>query len=263
MRSSKYLLVCVLALALFSGCMGGGGVKNISVSITPTQATVNQGGTRQFNATVTGTPNKEVTWSISPENGGTITPDGLYQAPTTPGTYHVIATSKANPSKQAQAVVTVPEITVDVQPSSVTLDQGATQQFTAQVAGTINSGITWNVDPENGGTITENGLYTAPNTPGTYTVIAASAAEPAKRSEAEVTVREISIEIEPSEITLELDEEYQFTAVVRGTVDTGVDWSISPAGMGPITEDGLYTAPSTAGTYTVIATSKADQTKTA
>jgi len=55
MRSSKYLLVCVLALALFSGCMGGGGVKNISVSITPTQATVNQGGTRQFNATVTGT----------------------------------------------------------------------------------------------------------------------------------------------------------------------------------------------------------------
>jgi len=175
----------------------------------------------------------------------------------------VIATSKANPSKQAQAVVTVPEITVDVQPSSVTLDQGATQQFTAQVAGTINTGITWNVDPENGGTITENGLYTAPNTPGTYTVIAASAAEPAKRSEAEVTVREISIEIEPSEITLELDEEYQFTAVVRGTVDTGVDWSISPDGMGSITEDGLYTAPTTAGTYTVIATSKADQTKTA
>lgn len=175
----------------------------------------------------------------------------------------MIATSKANPSKQAQAVVTVPEITVDVQPSSVTLDQGATQQFTAQVAGTINTGITWNVDPENGGTITENGLYTAPNTPGTYTVIAASAAEPAKRSEAEVTVREISIEIEPSEITLELDEEYQFTAVVRGTVDTGVDWSISPDGMGSITEDGLYTAPTTAGTYTVIATSKADQTKTA
>lgn len=49
-----------------------------------------------------------VTWSVREGSaGGTVTPAGLYSAPATPGTYHVVATSVADPSKSAAAVVTV------------------------------------------------------------------------------------------------------------------------------------------------------------
>ncbi len=45
------------------------------------------------------------------------------------------------------------------------------------------------------------------------------------------------------------------------TIDKGVTWTIDPGSLGTITSTGLYTAPSTAGTYTVWATSNADPTE--
>ena len=48
-----------------------------------------------------------VTWSVQEADGGTIDADGTYHAPATPGTYHVIATSTADPSKKATVAMTV------------------------------------------------------------------------------------------------------------------------------------------------------------
>ena len=51
-----------------------------------------------------------------------------------------------------------------------------------------------------------------------------------------------------------------FTAAVRGSSNTAVSWSVVEPGGGSITQDGVYAAPATPGTYTVKATSQADAT---
>jgi hypothetical protein len=68
------------------------------------------------------------------------------------------------------------------------------------------------------------------------------------------------VTLSPSSASLLTGGTQQFTATVRGIVDTTVTWTAS---AGSITSSGLYTAPATAGTYTVTATSVADATKSA
>ncbi|ATB46158.1 chitinase [Corallococcus macrosporus DSM 14697] len=80
----------------------------VEVAIHPTSATVPAGGTQAFTATVTGSANTAVTWSVQEgASGGSVTAAGLYTAPSSAGTYHVVATSQAAPTKSAVATVTV------------------------------------------------------------------------------------------------------------------------------------------------------------
>ncbi len=77
----------------------------VSVSISPAVLTISLGGTQQFTATVTGASDTSVTWSAS---GGAITTSGLFTAPPSLiGVYTVTATSVADPTKAASALVTV------------------------------------------------------------------------------------------------------------------------------------------------------------
>src|SRR5262249_2993480 len=57
---------------------GGGGT--VQISISPTSVTVNEGGVQQFTATVTGTSNTNVKWSVT-SGTGTVSPSGLFTAP--------------------------------------------------------------------------------------------------------------------------------------------------------------------------------------
>jgi hypothetical protein len=84
--------------------------SNTTVAISPTSTTLAVGGTQQFTKTVTNQPagaSTAVTWSVQESNGGSITADGLYTAPQTRGTFHVIATSQYDPTKTAVATVSV------------------------------------------------------------------------------------------------------------------------------------------------------------
>ncbi len=81
---------------------------NVVITIDPTTASLQTNGTQQFAATVTGTANKTVTWSVQEgATGGSVTTAGLYTAPGSAGTYHVVATSQADGTKSASATVTV------------------------------------------------------------------------------------------------------------------------------------------------------------
>lgn len=83
-------------------------VTNIAVTIDPTTASLTFGGTQSFAATVANSTNQAVTWQVTEgTTGGTITSAGVYTAPSTAGTYHVVATSSADISKSATATVTV------------------------------------------------------------------------------------------------------------------------------------------------------------
>jgi hypothetical protein len=85
---------------------GTGASGAVSVSISPSSASLLSGQTQQFTATVTGSTNTAVTWSAAP---GSIAILGLYTAPLvlTNTNAVVTATSVADPSKSASATVTV------------------------------------------------------------------------------------------------------------------------------------------------------------
>ncbi len=82
-----------------------------TVTVNPTTATLVPSGTTSFIATVANAPNTTVTWTVTEPGGGTFTLDGsnyaAYTAPSTPGTYHLVARSAFDPSRTATATITV------------------------------------------------------------------------------------------------------------------------------------------------------------
>ena len=232
----------------------------VSISVAPSTVSLSTGGQKQFTASVSGSSNTAVTWAAS---GGSVTSGGLYTAPSSAGTYTVTATSAADPTKSASAVVTVSQpaqVSVSISPTTASISTGAQKQFAASVSGSTNTAVTW---AASGGSVTSGGLYTAPSSAGTYTVTATSAADSTKSASAAVTVSQptqVSISVSPSTATLSTGAQKQFAASVSGSTNTAVTWTASG---GSVTSGGLYTAPSSAGTYTVTATSAADSTKSA
>lgn len=158
-----------------------------------------------------------------------------------------------------------PPITVTVTPATATVNAGLSTQFTATVANTSNTAVTWAVTGgAANGTISANGLYTAPATPpaGAVTITATSQADSTASGSAAVTVLPaVTVSITPASATVNAGETQQFTATVANTSDTTVAWAVTGgAANGTITGSGLYTAPATApgGAVTVTATAQAD-----
>jgi hypothetical protein len=90
-------------------------VPMVVVTVTPTNASVVTGKTQQLNASVVGTSNTAVTWTVqgagcSAAACGTIDSKGLYTAPAvvpSPATVTVTATSLADPSKTGSTSVVI------------------------------------------------------------------------------------------------------------------------------------------------------------
>jgi DNA-binding beta-propeller fold protein YncE len=225
----------VCALAILSGC--GGNSTPTGVTITPTTETVPLSGQFQFQATVSGSATTTVTWQIclppTPSNAqpttcspaangqtqlpsgfGTITTGqnntagGLYTAPkTAPATnpFLVVATSTVDTKAFGAATVTLSSgIEVNVTPATATIAAGDHFQFTANVTGTANTNVTWEVGGVAGGTAADGficpssqitvtctaGEYFAPvsNAPGSVTITAVSAFDPTRQGTATVTI---------------------------------------------------------------------------
>jgi acyl-coenzyme A thioesterase PaaI-like protein len=181
-------LVGLLALlCLIAGCGGGGSA--ITVTVSPNPATVLPGAPDLFMATVTGSANMAVTWTVQEgAAGGSIDNQGNYTAPQVAGTYHVIATSVADTSRSGSATVTVPLFTVSVFPTADTLGPSGLRAFAVTVTAT-NGAVTWTItEGAAGGTIDANGNYIAPMSQGTFHVVATSVADTTKNATATVTV---------------------------------------------------------------------------
>jgi hypothetical protein len=115
---------------------------NIGVTVSPSGAPLDVCGTQTFTATVVGTTNTAVNWSVQEgASGGTIDSTGLYTAPSTPGTYHVVATSQADSTATGTATVTVSQhiLSVQVLPATISLAPGGTTTFTAKVTNTCGT----------------------------------------------------------------------------------------------------------------------------
>ncbi|NQE46062.1 hypothetical protein C5S31_08590 [ANME-1 cluster archaeon GoMg2] len=224
-----------------------------TIEVSPSTATLNVSATEQFTATAKDQDGNVmsgvvINWTSSNVTVGTITDAGLFTALVV-GTTTVMA---ANGTVNGTAAVTVQSgvqpvlTTIEVSPSTATLNVSATEQFTATAKdqdGNVMSGviINWTSSNETVGTITDAGLFTA-LVVGTTTV---TAANETVNGTAAVTVQEVvpqnltTIEVSPSTATLGVNVEKEFTATAKdqdGTVMSGVviNWTSSNITIGTV-----------------------------
>lgn len=249
-------------------------IPGITISISPVNPSVGVSQTQQFTATVSGSSNVNVIWSVNDVAGGnstagTISSSGLYTAPATvpSGSVAVTATSAADPTNSTQVSVTVlPAVSVAISPTSASVGLSQTQQFTASVTGSSNTTVTWSVNGTAGGnttvgTISSSGLYTAPATmpsSSSVTVAATSVADSTKSARAGVTLVASPVTVSPSATFVGTGQSVQFTVTQtnsgttnnNGPSQTKYTWSVNGVAggnskVGTITSKGAYTAPST------------------
>lgn len=111
--STPYL--SLLAVLLATGCNPlqspqpeTTSLASTSVTIDPQSLGLKHGDSWNFAAAVSNANDQTVIWSVQESSsGGMVSDTGVYTAPTTEGVYHVIATSKADPTKSAAATVAV------------------------------------------------------------------------------------------------------------------------------------------------------------
>ncbi len=204
--------VALLSLALAGGCAKGGNGAGNGITVTVSDgnlAALYATQTVQFKATVTGTTNMAVTWSLSgtactgtPNACGTIDPTtGVYHAPATapnPAAVTFTATSQADSTAIGSLGVKVVQVKVFVTPTPVTVGAALVQQFTAvAVPDSAPQTFTWACTPTSScGSLvqdpTTSGLavYTAPSSTGSVVLSATSTVlqSPAGVGQAKVTV---------------------------------------------------------------------------
>ncbi len=143
-------------------------------------------------ATVTGASDSGVFWSIEEGGtGGTMDQQGLYQAPTEPGTYHVVAASHQDPSKNAIIAMNVAAsgVSVVINPGNAYMITGGQISLSATANGNPSSEMEWLVqEGDAGGKVTSMGAYTAPSSAGTYHVVAQSLWDPSVQANATLVV---------------------------------------------------------------------------
>ncbi len=243
---------------------------SVSITMTPSTASLTGGQSTTFKATVSGSSNTAVDWSIAP-SVGTIA-SGVYKAPATIAsaqTVTVTAASAADPTKTESAKVSLVPVAVTVSPTTASLTGGQSTTLKATVSGSSNASVNWSISPSVG-TIA-GGVYTAPATIAsaqTVTVTATSAADPTKTASATISLVPpapvAAISVTPSSASLTGGQSVTFTPTVTGSSNTAVNWSLSPA-VGTVT-NGVYAAPAVISlqqTVTVSAASAADPTKIA
>jgi hypothetical protein len=237
-----------------------------SITVTPTPVSLDIGAQQTFTAVghdedgnvVTISP----TWTVT-GGGGTISGAGLFTAGTAAGTFTntVRATVGSGCSGIfGRATVTVLPgalTTVTVLPTTTTLAEGATQQFTATGVDAHGNAVAitpvWSVVGTGGGSINSStGLYTAGALAGTYTN-SVLATVGALASLASVTITPpvgplASIVITPANPSFTTNGMYQFTATGYDAamnvvpIPGPLSWTLLNVGfsVGTIDADGLY-----------------------
>lgn len=229
----------------------------ISVSLSPTTASVPAGGAQVFTASVSGTTNTGVTWSVNGISGGNSTigtvagtgaATATYTAPSappSPAAVTVAATSVEDTSKSGSASVTIScGASNAISPSSASVALNQTRSFSASFCLAVGQSITWDVNGIAGGnstlgTITTSGpgfaLYTAPaglpssNPMTVHAVVNPQPSGGPESAAATVTVTGggIAVSVSPPTATLAATQHAMFTATVGGTPDATVTWAVN------------------------------------
>jgi hypothetical protein len=250
----------------------GGGTSNavdlpvvVVVTVSPSTQTLNVIQTQPFTATVTGSTNQSVTWSVNGVTGGnttvgTINASGLYTAPAVPpspnNTVTVTASSVATPSGTSSASVAVinpaPGLS-SISPTNVDAGSGDTPLTVNGTGFAQQAGVRFNGTPlaTTFGSATQlTAVIPAAQltTAGTFPVTVVTPTPGGGTSGAVNLAVHVVVAVSPPTQTLNVTETQPFTATVTGSSNQAVTWSVNDiaggsATLGTITASGLYTAP--------------------
>ena len=238
-------------------------VSLVSISIIPLQPIVAPNSTRPFLAdgiySDSSIGSVAVSWSAT---GGTITPEGIYTAGATEGSYTVTATS-SDGRVSVGTGITVSQLAPTVQrvvlsPDSLQVLRNAGAQFHAFA--TYSDGSFAPVSAQyttTSGTITSTGRLTAGGIPGTFKVTA-TAVQGGMADTAALVVSSSSVQdvsISPPSVALQSGSAQQFSVSARlqdGTM-APVSAEFSATG-GTVSSSGLFTAGPAPGVFFVVAT---------
>lgn len=259
--SSLFMLA---ALAACGSSEGTAPVVPASIVITTPSGTTSVTGTIQFSATVKDADGNTIavtpTWSVV-NGGGAITPDGLFTAGDSVGTFvnTVVATSGPVTSSSTVVITAGTLASITVTPDTVSLAIGAAQQFVAVGKDAQGHVVdiparVWSV-AHGGGTIDTAGAFTADTTAGTFanTVTAKSGSISGTASVTVLPGPLETITVSPPSSSLAIGAQQTFTAVGHDTYNNVVaitpNWLVVSGG-GSIDSSGVFTADTVAGTFT-------------
>ena len=238
----------------------------VAIRVQPESAVIAIGDTFQFSARGTSlggdSSDVNVDWEVE---GATITATGRFSA-TTEGRYRVVGKGRNRRQPRDTSIVDVGPVAptlvaVDISPVTVSVQTGATQQFSA--VGRLSNGNNTAVAATytaTGGTVNAQGLYSAGTATGSFRVIA-TASSFADTAVVTVTAAPpppptlVAVEVTPASISLQTGTTQQFSAV--GRLSNGGTQAVTAtynATGGTVSGSGLYTAGATAGTFRLIAT---------
>ena len=92
------------------------------------------------------------------------------------------------PERDTSRILAQRQVSLTVTPEFAHVSRRGTLRLQAEVVGSEDKGVQWKVNEEGGGSIDRNGVYQAPEMPGTYEIVAVASADENVRASAFVIV---------------------------------------------------------------------------
>ena len=241
-----------------------------SVAVDPPTASVLVGSTVQLTATpkdANGNPltGRTVAWTTSDANLATVDANGLVTGKAA-GPATITATSEGKSGTSVVTVGLVPVATVEVAPTSATIQVGATVQLTATLKdadGNVLTGrtVAWSTSNSTLATVDASGLVTGKAAGGPVTITATSEGKSGSAGVTVIPVPVASVAVSPPTATIAVGGTVQLTATpqdANGKPLTGrtVTWSTNDASVASVSTSGLVTGRAAGGPVTILATSE-------
>jgi hypothetical protein len=184
------LAVLATLVLVLPGC-GSGAAAGLGTD--PAQPSVPVGERLEITLVSDDPLQSDLAWEVQDLHGGgllgsrgrTVT----YVAPASAGTYRLAVRGSrldGSPARLHTEVRVTP--VARLEPAAAALRPGAAVAFAARIKGLPRGTVAWKVEDAGGGSVTPEGLYTAPALPGTYRVTATSTEDPTVVLVATVTV---------------------------------------------------------------------------
>lgn len=215
-----------------------------SITLSPSSVTLTPGASQAFTASAADVTDPSVTWSASCGSFSSTGNPATYVAPSSATTCAVTVTSVEVPSESATATVTVRAVAVGIDPTRVSLYEGESVQFTANVSGSSDTSVTWSATC---GTISGSGAtvtYLAPAFAAACEVTATSVADAGASATADVDAlgpvpAVLGVSIDQGDVDLRVGEAMTFSVAVTttGGASSEVTWSSSDVSVVAIDPD--------------------------
>ncbi len=239
------------------------------IDITPAAATIFKGDTRQIGVSFTADPgaSRSVFWRTSDADVAAVSSEGIVRG-VSAGTAIVTAISAADTTKRATSLLTVRNIvTVNVSPTTTSVDVGATRTLVANVTSDngSNTAVTWRTSNSAVATVSTAGVVTGVAV-GTVDVIAVSVADTTQRATSTITVTPVvrSVSVTPGSSSLRTTQSVQLvpTVVADAPLSTAVRYRSANSAIATVNATGLVTGVAI-GSTSIVVMSVADTTKRA